>query len=277
MQNKSNFGTLALLTVMAGLFIFPFVYLLGGALKSNDEALTQPAAVLPSQFHWENFIAVFTESQLDIPVQTMNSAITTFAVTLGQILVASLAGYAFARIKFVGRDPLFLIFLATLIVPFELLFVPLYLMLARWGWINTYWALIVPSLGNPFAIFMFRQFFLSIPKELEEAMTMDGAGYLRTFWSLMLPLSGPPTVSIFILTWLAEWSGLLKPLLFTSSNEMWTLQVGLNFLNRGAQVTTPTIAYLMAGIVLASIPPIVMFLILQRRFVQSVAQTGLKG
>jgi ABC-type glycerol-3-phosphate transport system permease component len=100
------------------------------------------------------------------------------------------------------------------------------------GWINTYWALIIPSLGNPFAIFMFRQFFLSIPKELEEAMFIDGAGYWRTFWSLMLPLSGPPTVSIFILTWLAEWSSLLKPMLFTTEKKMWTLQVGLNFLNR---------------------------------------------
>lgn len=124
---------------------------------------------------------------------------------------------------------------------------------------------------------MFRQFFLTVPTELEEAMTIDGAGYLRIFWSLMLPLSGPSTVSIFILTWLAEWSSLLKPLVFTSSNQMWTLQVGLNFLNRGAQVTTPTIVYLIAGIFLASIPSIIMFLILQRCFVESVAQTSLKG
>jgi multiple sugar transport system permease protein len=210
-------------------------------------------------------------------VQTFNSIVVTFAVTFGQIIVAALAGYAFARIRFIGRDPIFLLFLATLIVPFELIFVPLYLMLAKWGWINTYWALIIPSLGNPFAIFMFRQFFLSIPRELEEAMFMDGAGYLRIFWSLMLPLSGPPTVSIFILTWLAEWSGLLKPMLFTTEKNMWTLQVGLNFLNRGAQVSAPTIAYLMAGIVLASIPPIIMFIVLQRRFVESIAQTGLKG
>jgi len=277
MPTKSSPGATALVIVLAIVFLFPFVYLLGGALKTNDEALTKPATVIPTQLHWENFIAVFTEGQIDIPIQTFNSTVTTFAVTIGQILVAALAGYAFARIQFVGRDPLFLIFLATLIVPFELLFVPLYLMLAKWGWINTYWALIVPSLGNPFAIFMFRQFFITVPKELEEAMIVDGAGALRVFWSLMLPLSAPPAVSIFILTWLAEWSGLLKQMLFTTSENMWTLQVGLNFLNRGAQVTTPTVAYLMAGIVLASLPPIVMFLILQRRFVESIAQTGLKG
>ncbi|MDH4285991.1 MAG: carbohydrate ABC transporter permease [Gallionella sp.] len=277
MKHKTSFGAMFLLIFLAIVFLFPFIYMFGGALKTNEEALTNPASVFPGRFHWENFKAVFTESKLNIPIQTKNSLITTFAVTLGQILVAALAGYAFARIKFIWRDPLFMIFLATLIVPFELLFVPLYLMLAKWGWINTYWALIITSLGNPFAIFMFRQFFITVPKELEEAMVMDGAGYFRTFWSLMLPLSGPPTISIFILTWLAEWSGLLKQMLFTTSEKMWTLQVGLNFLNRGAQVTTPTIAYLMAGIVLATIPPVIMFLIMQRRFVESIAATGLKG
>lgn len=277
MKTKFSPGTISLLILLAIIFIFPFLYLFGGALKSNDEALTRPAQVFPSELHWNNFVEIFRTEQIDIPVQTMNSAIVTFAVTFGQIMVAALAGYAFARIKFIGRDPLFIIFLATLIVPFELLFVPLYLMLARWGWINTYAALIIPSIGNPFAIFMFRQFFLTVPKELEEAMVVDGAGYLRIFWSLMLPLSAPPTLSIFILTWLAEWSALLKPMLFTTSPNMWTLQVGLNFLNRGAQVTTPTVAYLMAGIVLASIPPIIMFIVLQRRFVESIAQTGLKG
>jgi multiple sugar transport system permease protein len=275
MRNKNNPVTLMLLIVLALMFVFPFVYLLSGSLKSNVEALTDPAKVFPSQFHWENFAEV--SKTIDIPRQTLNSCIMTFSVTFGQIIVAALAGYAFARIKFVGRDPLFLMFLATLIVPFEILFVPLYIMLARWGWIDTYQALIVPSLGNPFAIFMFRQFFLTVPTELEEAMFIDGAGHLRVFWSLMLPLSGPAAASVFILTWLAEWSTLLKPMVFTTSVDMRTLQVGLQFLNRGAQVTTPTIAWLLAGITLASIPAIVMFLILQRRFVESIAAAGLKG
>jgi multiple sugar transport system permease protein len=277
MVKRKSPWSIFVLVLLAIVFLFPFVYLMGGALKSNDEALTKPAQIFPSVVHWENFVEVFKLDQMDFPIQTMNSFIVTFAVTIGQILVAALAGYAFARIKFIGRDPIFMIFLATLIVPFELLFVPLYLMLAKWGWINTYLALIIPSLGNPFAIFMFRQFFITVPKELEEAMWIDGAGYLRVFFSLMLPLSAPPTLSIFILTWLAEWSALLKPMLFATTPEMYTLQVGLNFLNRGAQVTTPTIAYLMAGIVLATLPPVVMFLLLQRRFVTSVAQTGLKG
>ena len=277
MVTKRNFTAMLILVVLAVLFLFPFVYLIGGALKTNQEALTNPAQIFPEEAQWGNFSAIFQTSLFNIPVQTKNSLIVTFVVTFGQILTAALAGYAFARIRFIFRDTIFVIFLATLIIPFELVFVPLYLMLAKWGWINSYLALIIPSVANPFAIFMFRQFFLTVPKELEEAMAIDGAGYLRIFWSLMLPLAGPPTITIFILTWLAEWSALLKPLMFTSSNEMWTLQVGLNFLNANAQVTTPTIAYLMAGILLASIPPVILFLVLQRRFVESIAQTGLKG
>jgi multiple sugar transport system permease protein len=209
MPSKASPVTWLLLIILAAMFLFPFAYLIGGALKTNDEALTQPNRVFSDQLHFENFTEVFKINQLDIPRQTVNSLIMTFAVTFGQIMIAALAGYAFARIKFWGRDPLFVIFLATLIVPFELLFVPLYIMLARWGWINTYLALIIPSLANPFAIFIFRQFFLTVPTELEEAMTVDGAGYLRIFWSLMLPLSVPAATTVFILTWLAEWSGLL--------------------------------------------------------------------
>lgn len=274
MKHENHPVTLILLIVLAIAFLFPFIYLIGGSLKSNPEALTSPDKVFPSHVHWENFVQVF--QVIDISRQTVNSCIMAFTVTFGQIIVSALAGYAFARIKFIGRDLLFILFLATLIVPFEILFVPLYIMLAKWGWINTYRALILPSLGNPFAIFIFRQFFLTVPTELEEAMFIDGAGYLRIFFLLMLPLSGPAAASVFILTWLAEWSTLLKPLVFTTSKEMYTLQVGLNFLNRGAQVTTPTIAWLLAGVTLASIPAIVMFLILQRRFVESIAQTGLK-
>jgi multiple sugar transport system permease protein len=277
MVAEKTYGPVILLIVLAILFLFPFVYLVGGSLKTNEEAISSPANIFPKVAQWSNYVDIFKAPNFNIPVQTMNSLVITFGVTFGQIIVSALAGYAFARIRFVWRDTIFVIFLATLIIPFELIFVPLYLMLAKWGWINTYWALIIPSVGNPFAIFMFRQFFVTIPKELEEAIFMDGAGYLRTFWSLMLPLSGPPFLTIFILTWLAEWSSLLKPLIFTTTPKMWTLQVGLNFLNVGAQVTTPTIAYLMAGITLASIPPIVLFLILQRRFVEGIAQTGLKG
>jgi multiple sugar transport system permease protein len=275
MHTKSSPGVFVILVIMALLFVFPFVYMIGGSLKTNQEALTSPATLFPSQPYILNYYEV--GEVMDFPIMTWNSSVMTFGVTFLQILVSALAGYAFARIKFIGRDIIFVVFLAMLVVPFEILFVPLYLMMAKWGWINTFWALIIPSVGNPFAIFLFRQYFLTIPTELDEAMVVDGAGYLRIFWSLMLPLSGPAVASIFILTFLAEWSTLLKPMLFTTSEDMRTLQVGLQFLNRGGQVSTPTIAWLLAGITIVSIPAVIIFLILQRYFVASTARTGIAG
>ncbi len=166
----------------------------------------------------------------------------------------------------------------SLVMALGVTFGQIYLMLAGWGgWLNTFAALIVPSLASPFAIFVFRQFFITVPKELDEAAKIDGAGYYRVFWSVMLPLAGPAIATVFILTFLAEWSSLLKPLVFTSSPDLYTLQQGLAVtLNRGANLV-PNVATLMAGVVLASIVPVVMFLIGQRYFVRSVASSGLKG
>ncbi len=264
------------LILLAIVFLFPFAWMLGTSLKTNTEALANPTALLPAVPQWGNYPDVI--STLNFWRELLNSLIMALGVTFGQIILAALAGYAFARLPFFGRDALFLLILATLIIPFEVLFVPIYLMLAGWGgWLNTFTALIVPSLASPFAIFVFRQFFITVPKELDEAAKMDGAGYYRIFWMVMLPLAGPAIATVFILTFLAEWSSLLKPLVFTSSPDLYTLQQGLQItLNRGANLV-PNVATLLAGVVLASIVPIIMFLVGQRWFVRSVASTGLKG
>jgi multiple sugar transport system permease protein len=265
-----------LLIVLCVGFLFPLAWMIATSLKTNGEVLANPTSFFPAVPQWANYPEVI--ASLNFWQETLNTLIMALGVTLGQILLAALAGYAFARLRFFGRDVLFLLILATLIIPFEILFVPLYLMLAGWGgWLNTFAALIVPSLANPFAIFVFRQFFITIPKELDEAATIDGAGYYRVFWSVMLPLAAPAATTIFILTFLSEWFNLLKPLVFTSSPSLYTLQQGLQVtLNRGAQLV-PNVATLMAGVVLASIVPVVMFLIGQRYFVRSVASSGLKG
>jgi multiple sugar transport system permease protein len=265
-----------LLGFLALVFLFPFAWMVLTSLKTNTEALTNPTALLPAVPQWSNYPDVI--ATLNFWRELLNSLIMTLGVTFGQIILAALAGYAFARLKFFGSDALFLLILATLIIPFQILFVPLYLMLAGWGgWLNTFYALIIPSLASPFAIFVFRQFFITIPKELDEAAKIDGAGYYRVFWSVMLPLAGPAVATVFILTFLGEWSNLLKPLVFTSSPDLYTLQQGLAItLNKGANLV-PNVATLMAGVVLASILPIVMFLVGQRYFVRSVATTGLKG
>jgi len=264
------------LILLAIVFLFPFAWMLGTSLKTNTEALANPTSLLPIVPQWGNYPDVI--STLNFWRELVNSLIMALGVTFGQIILAALAGYAFARLPFFGRDVLFLLILATLIIPFEVLFVPLYLMLAGWGgWLNTFAALIIPSLASPFAIFVFRQFFITVPKELDEAAKMDGAGYYRIFWMVMLPLAGPAIATVFILTFLAEWSSLLKPLVFTSSPDLYTLQQGLQItLNRGANLV-PNVATLMAGVVLASIVPVILFLIGQKWFVRSVASTGLKG
>jgi multiple sugar transport system permease protein len=275
-QSRSIMIKYIVLAILTVAFLFPFIWMITTSLKTNTEALTNPTALLPAVPQWGNYPDVI--ATLNLWRETFNSLVMALGVTVGQILLCSLAGYAFARLPFFGSNVLFLLILATLIIPFQILFVPLYLMLASWGgWLNTFAALIVPSLANPFAIFVFRQFFITIPKELEEAATVDGSGYYRTFFSIMLPLAGPAVLTVFILTFLSEWSNFLKPLVFTSSPDMYTLQVGLAVtLNKGANLV-PNIATLMAGVVLASIVPILMFLIGQRYFMQSVASTGLKG
>jgi multiple sugar transport system permease protein len=265
-----------ILSFVALLFLFPFVWMLATSLKTNSEALTNPTALLPAVPQWGNYPDVIVA--LNFWRETFNSLVMALGVTLGQIILAALAGYAFARLKFFGSNFLFLLILATLIIPFEVLFVPIYLMLAGWGgWLNTFAALIVPSLASPFAIFVFRQFFITVPKELDEAAKIDGAGYYRVFWYVMLPLAGPAIATVFILTFLAEWSSLLKPLVFTSSPDLYTLQQGLAVtLNKGANLV-PNLGTMMAGVVLASILPVIMFLLGQRYFVRSVASSGLKG
>jgi multiple sugar transport system permease protein len=263
------------LIILAVIFLFPFAWMIATSLKSNLEALSNPTAFFPAVPQWGNYPAVI--EALNFWQETLNTLIMALGVTLGTILLSALAGYAFARLRFFGRDVLFLLILATLIIPFQVLFVPLYLMLSGWGWLNTFAALIIPSLASPFAIFVFRQFFITVPRDLDEAARLDGAGYYRIFWNVMLPLAGPAVTTVFILTFLNEWFNLLKPLVFTSSPSLYTLQQGLQLaLNRGANLV-PNVAYLMAGVVLASIVPVIMFLFGQRYFVRSVASTGLKG
>lgn len=272
---RKNILRHTILIVLTILFLFPVVWVVLTSLKTNQEALTNPMNLIPADPQWGNYPAVI--AKLDFWRELANTLIMTISVTFGQIVLAALAGYAFARLPFKGRDLLFVVVLATLIIPFEILFVPLFLLLSKWNVLNTFFALIVPSLASPFAIFVFRQFFITLPKELEEAATIDGAGYYRTFFSIALPLAGPAIATVFILTFMGEWSNLLKPLIFNNSAEMYTLQQGLAItLNRGANLN-PDIAFQMTGVVLTSLLPVAMFIIGQRWFVKSIASSGIKG
>ncbi|MBN3950192.1 MAG: carbohydrate ABC transporter permease [Nostoc sp. NMS7] len=203
-----------------------------------------------------------------------NSTLVAIAVTAFQILTSALAGYALARLKFRGRQALLLVVLATLVIPFQLLVIPIFLVL-KWGHlINTYWALILPTAVNGFGIFLLRQYFQTIPVELEEAAAIDGANRLQILWRVMLPLARPALVTLFLFTFIGEWNDLFKPLVFTTRPELRTVQLALAEFQEQFTNNWPL---MMAAVTIATVPVMVLFLIGQRQFIQGIATTGIKN
>ncbi|MDZ8054028.1 MAG: carbohydrate ABC transporter permease [Aulosira sp. ZfuVER01] len=203
-----------------------------------------------------------------------NSTLVAIAVTAFQIVTSALAGYALARLKFRGRQALLLIVLATLVIPFQLLVIPIFLVL-KWGHlINTYGALILPTAVNGFGIFLLRQYFQTIPVELEEAATIDGANRLQILWRVMLPLARPALVTLFLFTFIAEWNDLFKPLVFTTRPELRTVQLALAEFQEQFTNNWPL---MMAAVTIATVPVMVLFLIGQRQFIRGIAATGIKN
>ncbi|MBW4561134.1 MAG: carbohydrate ABC transporter permease [Mojavia pulchra JT2-VF2] len=203
-----------------------------------------------------------------------NSTLVAIAVTAFQIMTSALAGYALARLKFRGRQALLLIVLATLVIPFQLLVIPIFLVL-KWGnLINTYGALILPTAVNGFGIFLLRQYFQTIPVELEEAAAIDGANRLQVLWQVMLPLARPALVTLFLFTFIAEWNDLFKPLVFTTRPELRTVQLALAEFQEQFTNNWPL---MMAAVTIATVPVMILFIIGQRQFIQGIATTGIKN
>lgn len=226
----------------------------------------------PDFWTLENYQAAWQRGQFVLAF--FNSTLVALGVTALQILTSALAGYALARLPFRGRRSLLMLILATLVIPFQLLVVPLFLVL-KWGHlINTYWALILPTAANGFGIFLMRQYFQSIPVELEEAATLDGANRLQTLWHIMLPLARPALITLFLFTFIGEWNDLFKPLVFTTRPELKTVQLALADFQEQFTSDWPL---LMAAVVIASLPVIGLFLIGQRQFLRGIATTGIKN
>ncbi|MBN3874487.1 carbohydrate ABC transporter permease [Nostoc sp. JL33] len=203
-----------------------------------------------------------------------NSTLVAIAVTVFQIVTSALAGYALARLKFRGRQALLLVVLATLVIPFQLLVIPIFLVL-KWGHlINTYAAMILPTAVNGFGIFLLRQYFQTIPVELEEAAAIDGANRVQILWRVMLPLARPALVTLFLFTFIGEWNDLFKPLVFTTRPELRTVQLALAEFQEQFTNNWPL---MMAAVTIATVPVMVLFLIGQRQFIQGIATTGIKN
>jgi multiple sugar transport system permease protein len=227
---------------------------------------------IPSHPTFANYQAAWSRGNFLLAFA--NSTLVALSVTAAQIFTSALAGYALARLRFRGRQALILVILATLVIPFQLLVIPIFLLL-KWGHLlNTYGALILPTAANGFGIFLLRQFFLTIPIELEQAATLDGANRWQILWRIILPLSRPALVTLFLFTFIGEWNDLFKPLIFTTRPELRTVQLALAEFQ---EQFTNSWSLLMAAIGIASIPVIVLFLLGQKQFIRGVASTGIKN
>lgn len=252
--------------------VIPFLWMLSTSLKSDQQAYVFPPIWIPDPIMWSNYRTTWEALPFDRFL--INSTIVAVLVTLGQLFTCSLGAYAFARLRFPWREPLFVLYLATIMVPFQVIMIPLFILVRELKWLDSYPGLIVPLIFSAYGTFLLRQFFKTIPNELEDAAKIDGCSYFRIYWNIMLPLSKPAlaTLGIFVFMW--SWNNFLWPLLVTNSLEMKTLPLGLAYF-----LGQYTIYWnlLMVGATIALVPILVIFFFAQRYFIEGITLTGLKG
>jgi multiple sugar transport system permease protein len=258
------------LAPLAALMLVPLVWMLLTSLSTEAETRRFPPG-LPSSLHWGNFRTAW--DQAPFGHWLLNSAVVSVTCVVSNLIFCALAGYAFARIRFAGRQLTFFAILATLMVPFQVVMIPTLLIVKHLGLVNSLPALIVPNLVTPFGIYLLRQFFLSLPIELEEAAMIDGAGRLRVLTRILLPLMGPPLTTVAVLTFLSVWNDFLWPLVVNSTPGTMTVQLGLATYQSAHFTDWPV---LMAGTLMSQLPVLVLFVLGQRYFVSSIATTGIK-
>ncbi|MGQ9851070.1 MAG: carbohydrate ABC transporter permease [Aggregatilineaceae bacterium] len=261
----------AVLLAGALVMVLPFLWMVTLSLKPV-ELTYQPPHLFPTRFEFSNYTRAWQAAPF--ARYYLNSLLMTGGIVVSQVLFSSLAAYAFARLRFPGRDILFLVFLGTMMVPFHVILIPSYLIINRLGWIDSYAALIVPRMVSAFGIFLLRQYYQGIPQELDEAAMIDGLGRLGIWWRIIVPLSAPGLATLGIFAFMFGWNDFLWPLVVTNDPDMRTVQLGLAMF-QGRYGTQWTV--LMAGTVTATLPTLAVFLLGQRWFIQSVAQTGVKG
>lgn len=256
--------------LLALLTIFPLFWMLSIAFKTPTEVF-QPN-LLPKGLSWDNFIYVLTE----VPFLRYlgNSLLVSATVTVLALFFHTMAGYALARMRFPGRETIFIAIFSTFLVSLPVIIVPLFIMVRSMGLLNSYAGIIIPSIFNAFGIFLLRQYYLSLPRELEEAALIDGAGYWRIYWSVVLPLSRPIIASLAILFFLANWNAFLWPLTVAGDGRLWVVQVGIS--NFKSQYSASW-NYIMAASTIVALPMLVLFVIFQRQIMDSIKTSGLKG
>ncbi len=265
-----------LLLACSVVMIIPFIWLLSTSLKIRGTEFTFPPVWIPRPAVWANYYNAFFNSGLPFPRFLLNTSVITVASMIGTLFSASLAGFGFARMRFPGRDKLFLLVLATLMLPEIVTQIPSYLLFRVFGWIDTFLPLIVPTFlgGGAFYIFLFRQFFMSIPYELDEAARIDGASTRQIYLRVILPLSKPVLSTVAVFTFLNSWNSFLGPLIYLNSLENMTLAVGLRAF-QGLRGTEWNL--MMAAAALMMVPVLIVFFLAQRYFVEGIVTTGFGG
>lgn len=260
-----------LLLVSCAIMLLPFFWMVTTSFKLESEVLRMPPQWFPKDWLWRNYIKAWNVAPFGR--YFFNSFFMSITTTIGEVVTTILAAYAFAKMRFFGKNVLFAILLATLMIPGQMLLIPNYVTIVRLGWFNRYEALIIPWLASVFGIFLLRQFFRSIPDELQDAARIDGCSRLRFLWQIVVPLSKPAIMTVALLKFLGSWNAFLWVLIMTNSDKMRTVPVGLTLFS--SEVGT---AYeqLMAASVLAIIPVLILFFFTQKQFIQGVARTGIK-
>jgi len=262
----------AALTLGAVVALIPFVWMVSTSFKNLEDVGNLPPQWIPHPFVTDAYPRVWAE--LPFLNFLVNSLYTTLCVVLGQLLTCSLSAYAFARLEFKGRDKMFYLYLATMMIPGQVTLIPAFVLMRWLNWIDTPLALIMPGLSSAFGVFLLRQFFLTIPRELEDAARIDGYGLFGIYWRIILPLSKAALATLAVFTFLGSWNDFLWPFVVINTPERMTLPVGLSFLSANHATDWPL---LMAGSSLSLIPVVIVFLLAQRYFVEGIALTGLKG
>jgi multiple sugar transport system permease protein len=256
----------------SAVMILPFVWMVSTSLKTPPEIFRYPPTWIPDPVAWENYAR--TLSAIPFGRYYFNSLFVAVSVTLLQIVTASLGAFAFARMRFRGRDALFLMYLATLMIPFQVTMIPNFILIRYLGWYDSFQALIFPTAFSAFAVFLLRQFFMGIPLEMDEAARMDGAGSFRIWWQIIMPLSTPVLAALTIFTFLGSWNDFLWPLIITNSVSTRTIPVGLAAF-QGEYNTQWNL--LMAGSVIALLPVLLIYFFAQRRFIEGITLSGMGG
>lgn len=256
--------------LLAILTIFPLLWMVSSSFKGPTEV--NGTNLIPIAPTLSNFTYVFT--QVPFFTYMLNSLFVASTVTIGALLLHSMAAYALALLKFPGRETIFLLIFSTFLVSLPIILVPLFILVKALGMLNSYSGLIIPSLFNAFGIFLLRQFYLSIPKELSEAAVLDGCNFWQVYWHLVLPLSRPIMAALAVFFFLANWNNFLWPLTITNDQSLWMIQIGIaNFQTQYAASWN----YIMAASTVAALPTLLLFFVFQRHLVESIKSSGLKG